>query len=270
MTRAYDPAELDEWVSRAREGDRRAFDRLVRTFRPRIYALALHLTGSPTDADDVTQEAFLKAYRRIGSFEGRSAFFTWLYRIAVNRSLNHNRDGKKRRHVPLSDPRITASLEADGAAGAGKRIELQEAYAQLLAAFDQLSDTLRITVVLTTLQGLSHAETAVVLDTTEGTVAWRVHEARRKLREKLTALEDAHTPTKHKLKALDFAKSRDHIGALNLAMRQLAPEIANDGGAATASGDTAKAVTTAKTRTRRRSGYRRRDGARGTRSGTED
>src|SRR5258706_5420719 len=96
--------EIDALVNRARQGDRAAFGQLVRRYRARIYALSLHLTGSRSDADDITQEVFLRAYHQIAAFQGRSEFFTWLYRIAVNRSLNARRDGDRRRTSDLDDP----------------------------------------------------------------------------------------------------------------------------------------------------------------------
>ena len=73
-------------MARAKRGDSNAFDDLVRKYRPRVYALALHLTGQESDADDITQDAFLRAYSKIHDFEGRSEFFTWLYRIALHRA----------------------------------------------------------------------------------------------------------------------------------------------------------------------------------------
>src|SRR5262245_23688065 len=105
--------DADLLVARARTGDPAAFDALVRRFRPRIYALALHLTGSASDADDVAQEAFVQAYRHVRHFEGRSQFFTWLYRITVNRALNVRRTGARRTSIPLDDARVTAALEVD-------------------------------------------------------------------------------------------------------------------------------------------------------------
>ena len=103
-------AEAAELVARAKAGDARAFDQLVRTYRPRVYALALHLTGQESDADDITQDAFLKAYHKLGDFEGRSEFFTWIYRITLHRALNAKRDKKRRRTVPLDDPRLNRIL----------------------------------------------------------------------------------------------------------------------------------------------------------------
>ncbi|MEM6955402.1 MAG: sigma-70 family RNA polymerase sigma factor [Myxococcota bacterium] len=175
--------EAAELVAAAKAGDERAFARLVDLYRPRIYALALHLTGRPSDADDITQDAFLNAYRRLPTFEGRSEFFTWLYRIALHRALNVKRNRGRRPTVGLEDARVSAAVAVDAPGDPRRALELQENYGHLLAAFDALSSSLRTTVVLTTLQGLSYKEAAVVLNTSEGTVAWRVHEARRLLRE---------------------------------------------------------------------------------------
>lgn len=186
--------EASALVDAAKAGDASAFDELVRRYRPRIFALALHLTGRPSDADDITQDAFLKAYSRLRDFEGRSEFFTWLYRIALHRALNVRRDQGRRRTVDLDDPRLTAAVAVDSRGDPRRALELQERYAHLLAAFDKLSPLLRTTVVLTTLQGLSYNEAAVVLDTTEGTIAWRVHEARRRLRENIEKAQKEPTP----------------------------------------------------------------------------
>jgi RNA polymerase sigma-70 factor, ECF subfamily len=186
--------EASSLVDAAKAGDARAFDELVRRYRPRIFALALHLTGRPSDADDITQDAFIKAYSRLADFEGRSEFFTWLYRIALHRALNVKRDQGRRRAVGLDDPRVTAAVAVDAEGDPRRALELQEGYAHLLGAFDRLSSVLRTTVVLTTLQGLSYKEAAVVLDTTEGTIAWRVHEARKKLRESIEHLRKEPTP----------------------------------------------------------------------------
>lgn len=182
-------AEVDALVAAAKKGDQRAFAALFEKFRPRIYALALHLTGRPSDAEDITQDAFLKAYSRLHTFEGRSAFFTWLYRIALHRALNVRRNQQKRPPTGLDDPRVAAAIAVDAPGNPQGAFELQERYAKLLGAFDELSPLLRTTVVLTTLQGLSYKEAAVVLETTEGTVAWRVHEARRQLRESIERQE---------------------------------------------------------------------------------
>ncbi len=178
--------EADTLIAAAREGDPRAFDALVRRFRPRIYALALHLCGSTHDADDITQDAFVQAYRQIAHFEGRSQFFTWLYRITVNRALNVQR-GRKRSGVSLDDARVDIAVRVDAPSDPRLALEMRETYATLLSALDALSASLKSAVVLTVLQGLSYEEAAVVLRTSEGAIAVRVHEARKHLRAALAA-----------------------------------------------------------------------------------
>lgn len=170
-------------VERAKAGDRMAFGELVRRYRGRILALTLHLTGSESEAEDVTQEVFIKAFRAIKSFEGRSQFFTWVYRMAVNRSFNARRDNKRRRESPLEDPRIDRAVAVDAGGNPARAAELRQTYARLLRALDALPADMRTSVVLVALQGFSHAEAAIVQHVSEGTIAWRMHEARRRLHE---------------------------------------------------------------------------------------
>jgi RNA polymerase sigma-70 factor, ECF subfamily len=179
--------DADALVSAARAGDSAAFDRLVRRFRPRIYALALHLSGSASDADDIAQDAFVQAYRHLPNFEGRSHFFTWLYRITVNRALSAQR---ARRHgaVPLDDARLRVAMEVDAPSDPRLALELRETYAALLEALDGLSSSLKSAVVLTALQGMSYQEAAIILGTSEGAIAVRIHEARQQLRKSLAAI----------------------------------------------------------------------------------
>ncbi len=182
-------AEAAALVARAKAGDADAFDELVRKYRARVYSLALHLTGQASDADDITQDAFLKAYHKLPEFEGRSEFFTWIYRITLHRALNAKRDRKRRRTVPIDDPRLVAAVAVDSQGDPERAVQLRDRYRALLETFDQLSPLLQTTVLLTTIQGLSYKEAAVVLDTTEGTIAWRVHEARRKMQGYLDGLD---------------------------------------------------------------------------------
>ena len=170
-------------VAQAKAGDRRAFEALVRRYRKRIFALALHMTGSSSEADDIAQEVFLKAYRALPQFEGRSQFFTWVYRMTVNRSLNARRDQARRGEDALDDPRLELAVAVDARHTPGREAELRQTYARLLRALDALPADMRTTVILVSLQGLSHGEAAVVQAVKEGTIAWRMHEARRRLHE---------------------------------------------------------------------------------------
>jgi RNA polymerase sigma-70 factor (ECF subfamily) len=176
-------ATANALVAQAKAGDPRAFGTLVRRYRKRIYALALHITGSASEADDIAQDVFLKAYRALASFEGRSHFFTWVYRMTVNRSLNQRRDRDRRGENPLDDPRLELAIAVDARGNPGREAELRQTYARLLRALDGLPPDMRTTVILVSLQGLSHGEAAVVQNVKEGTIAWRMHEARRRLHE---------------------------------------------------------------------------------------
>jgi RNA polymerase sigma-70 factor (ECF subfamily) len=212
-------AEAAELVARAKAGDNAAFDELVRKYRPRVYSLALHLTGEASDADDITQDAFLKAYHKLPEFEGRSEFFTWIYRITLHRALNAKRDRKRRRTVSIDDPRLVAAIEVDSHGDPERAAQLRDRYRTLLEAFDRLSPLLQTTVGLTTLQGLHYREAAVVLGTTEGTIAWRIHEARRKMRGYLDSLEASSTQTKRR------PMSDSAVFRLQEALMQLVPAL---------------------------------------------
>lgn len=178
-----------ELVEQARTGNAQAFGTIVERYQKRIFRLAYHLVRNGAEAEDVTQETFVRAYQALDRFDGRSEPFTWLYRIAVNLSLNTIRARKTRRDaVPADDPRVEGLLlENRSSQGSDPaRIAQEKQIAKVLCdGIDSLSDTLRTTLVLVCIDGMGHEEAAKVLDCPEGTVAWRVHEARRKLREHL-------------------------------------------------------------------------------------
>jgi RNA polymerase sigma-70 factor (ECF subfamily) len=170
-------------VTAAKAGDQRAFEALVVRYRKRIFALALHIAGSASEADDIAQDVFLKAYRALPQFEGRSQFFTWVYRMTVNRSLNVRRDRARRGEDTLDDPRLELAVAVDSRSNPGRAAELRQTYARLLRALDSLPIDMRTTVILVSMQGMSHGEVAVIQNLSEGTIAWRMHEARRRLQE---------------------------------------------------------------------------------------
>ncbi len=169
-------------VARAKAGDDHAFGELVRRYRDRILALALHMTGDESEADDIAQEVFLRAYAKLSDFQGRSEFFTWVYRMTVNRCLNLTRDRKRRCETALDDPRIARAVAVDAAGDPVKATALRQTYARLLVELDRLPPAMRTSVILVALQGLSHAEAGVVQKCSAGTVAWRIHEARVRLK----------------------------------------------------------------------------------------
>jgi RNA polymerase sigma-70 factor (ECF subfamily) len=175
-------------VDAAKSGDAEAFGAFVRRHQRRVFRLALHLLQNSAEAEDVAQEAFVRAYGALDRFDGRSEPFTWLYRITVNLSLNAIRSRKTRRSgVTTDDPRIEAALveRRPGLADPARQAADRELAVALCEGIDSLSETLRTTLVLVAVDGMSHAEVSQVLGCPEGTIAWRIHEARRKLREYL-------------------------------------------------------------------------------------
>jgi RNA polymerase sigma-70 factor (ECF subfamily) len=177
-------------VDRAREGDKASFGELVRRHQPRIFRLAAHMLRDGAEAEDVAQETFVRAYQALARFDGRSEPYTWFYRIAINLSLNRIRSRKSSRTSQSSDdPRLAAVLENrsqndDDPRGDASRAEL---FRVLCDAIDGLSDSLRTTLILVCVDGRSHEEASAILGAPEGTIAWRIHEARRKLREFLVS-----------------------------------------------------------------------------------
>src|SRR5262245_2850277 len=194
-------AEEDDDLDRARRGDREAFGRLVRRHQRRVYAAALHILGNHSDADDVAQESFVRAYRGLASFDGRADFFTWLYRITVNTALNAMRSDKRgsalNQRGLAEAAHVGGRPEALGQVAPNPAQNAQHAgeVTRVLEAIATLSPPLRVTLVLATVEELPHKQIAEILDIPEGTVAWRVNEARRLLKLKLAAATAGETVT---------------------------------------------------------------------------
>jgi RNA polymerase sigma-70 factor (ECF subfamily) len=182
-------------VARAKAGEAQAFDALYRRYRKRIFALALHLSGSDSDADDIAQDVFVRAFKALDQFQGRSEFFTWVYRLTVNCALDARRARIRRSESSIDehDPRIERALEVDAHGSPQRAAELRQTYMRALRALDGLPAEMRTTVVLVALQGLSNAEAAVVQGCSRGTIAWRLHEGRKRLAE--ATAPDASMPS---------------------------------------------------------------------------
>jgi RNA polymerase sigma-70 factor (ECF subfamily) len=177
--------DLRPVIERARRGDREAFGLLVRKYQRRVFATALRMTGNHDDAHDVAQDAFVRAFRGMRSFDGRAEFFTWLYRIVINVALNHLRQTRRRRSVSLEEVALPDALRKQAGDDPRRALELKRMMLEVGAALDDLSEGLRAALVLVIMEGMPYREAAEILECTEGTVAWRVHEARGKLRGRL-------------------------------------------------------------------------------------
>jgi len=173
-------------VKRAQHGDMGAYDELVRRYQERVYSTIYHMTSNHEDAHDLAQETFIKAYQALKSFKGDSSFFTWVYRIAVNKTINFLKQRKNRNHMSLNDLDLQAEHDPDLVALISEKtprrdlnlVELQE---RLNTAMQKLSDVHRMVVTLHDVQGLSHAEIGKIMDCNTGTVRSRLFYARQQL-----------------------------------------------------------------------------------------
>jgi RNA polymerase sigma-70 factor (ECF subfamily) len=180
-------AKEADLIERAKTGDRTSFSALVRQHQRRVYACAIHMLGDRGEAEDAVQETFLRAFRAIDRFDGRAELSTWLYRICINVSLNTLRRRKRVDASDIHDPRIPepAADATQGANDPRSAVQTIQLYGRLSKALDELSPSLRATVVMVLIDGVPQKDAAAALGCSEGTIAWRVHESRRRLREKL-------------------------------------------------------------------------------------
>ncbi len=184
-------------VDRVKSGDQQAFNLLVRKYERKVFRLISRLVRNPVEVEDVAQEAFLKAYRALPQFRGESAFYTWLYRIAVNTAKNHL-VSQGRRPIPLTD---TLSEDEDGESF-GREDVVSDNHtpdAELLSrqiaetvnkAIEALPKDLRTAVTLREMEGLSYEEIAEAMNCPIGTVRSRIFRAREAIAEQLRPLLD--------------------------------------------------------------------------------
>lgn len=191
-TSVAESAPADEaLVARARSGDYSAFEELIRRYQRRIYALVYNMTSHREDAEDLVQDVFIKAYRSLNGFKGDASFYTWLYRIAVNRTINF----LKRRKREASDLRLDdmdqsaerdpAFVELRARESPVREVTLNELQKKLNAALQTLSDKHRTVVVLHDIQGMPHEEIAKIMKCSVGTVRSRLFYARQHLQREL-------------------------------------------------------------------------------------
>ena len=175
-----------EIVERVIAGDTDSFSILLDKYQDRIYSAVLNYVYNPDDAVDVTQEAFVKAYTKLTSFNRSSAFYTWIYRIAVNAAIDFLRKKKSRPADSLDDARYTQlglePVSKDPASDPDKALVRSDGKRALREAISRLSDKLRSVIVLHDVEGLSQEEVAEVLQVPIGTVKSRVSRARAELR----------------------------------------------------------------------------------------
>lgn len=183
----------DVLLKKAKKGDTSAYGRLMMAYQDRLYSLAFRLLANHEDAEEAVQDAFIKAWRNLGQFHGKSSFYTWIYRIAVNSALNRLSHEKRRGRGKfldldevlrpdgetlgrdLPDPGLTPSEQANQA-------KLEAAIQKEVA---QLPGDLRVVVVLRDIEGMAYETVSETLGLPLGTVKSRLHKARMKLQEAL-------------------------------------------------------------------------------------
>jgi len=180
-----------EVVRLAQAGDHEAFRILVEKYQGRAYRLALRILGDHDRAKDAVQDGFLKAYGSLAKFEGRSGFYTWLYRLIFNLCIDMKRRDRSGRHVEWDDSVARNIADAPGAAvphvdaGPSRALERSQLRVALAEAIETLPEDARRTLVLREVDGLSYAEISEALGVPKGTVMSRLHHARRRVREAL-------------------------------------------------------------------------------------
>ena len=181
------PTDADEvLVSRAQSGDTLAFDQLVVRYSPRLYGMIYHMTSNKEDANDLTQDVFAKAYRSLNRFRGRSSFYTWIYAIGTNMTLNFLK--KRNRRAVWSLDNLDSGIQNDEAmvdlahaANPRHQSDLNELQKKLNEAMQSLSNAHRAVVTKFDIQGIPHAEISKILKVSEGTVRSRLFYAHRQL-----------------------------------------------------------------------------------------
>jgi len=180
-------------------GDASAFREIYDRYHARAYAIALGVVKNPHDARDIVQEAFIKVHRHLPGFQGSSSFYTWLYRIVMNLSIDHIRRAKRKKHVDYDDriQRSDDEIAGDGAIlprlleGNPRKSALRkELAAALKRAVDQLPEHHRAVIMLREIEGMSYEEMSETLAVPKGTIMSRLFHARRKMQQSLAEYLD--------------------------------------------------------------------------------
>jgi len=186
MNENMQDAANDGLVERAKSGQMEAYVELVRGIQEKIYHTIFGMTRNHEDADDLTQETFMYAYKALGSFNRKSSFYTWAYRIAVNLTLNHlKKKGREKGREDFEDSAAVldrTEYAALSPEGDSLKKELKE---KLEEAIEKLPPAYKAAFSLVVLQGMAHAEAAKLLGCSESTVSWRMHKARKMLQARL-------------------------------------------------------------------------------------
>ena len=189
--------ETDEQIiGRVRGGQGDAFELLVQRYRQRVYRLAVRFTRNREEAEEISQEVFFAVYRKLGQFEGKSSFSTWLYRVAVNASLMRLRSRDQPETVPIEE--LAQDLPCDEEESfkpPDYRLSSEESLAEIEKAMDDMSTDFKTVLILRDIEDFSNEEVAEIMGLTVAAVKSRLHRARAFLRRRLQDLyQDTRNP----------------------------------------------------------------------------
>jgi RNA polymerase sigma-70 factor (ECF subfamily) len=181
----------EKLVLKAQQGDVHAFDELVERYHGKIYGLTYNMTSNREDAEDLTQEVFVKAFQALPRFKGKSSFYTWLYRIAVNKTINYRKKRNRKRALSLDqfDQEIKTDEVYHDLTSKGsplRNVSLTELQKKMNEALQTLSEKHRTVVVLHDMQGIPHEEIAKMVGASVGTIRSRLFYARRQMQAELS------------------------------------------------------------------------------------
>ena len=182
--------QLVQAAKDAPQGDMRAFEQLVERYQRAVHTNCRYLGGSETDADDLAQEVFIKAFFGLRRFEGRAQFKTWLQRIKVNHCLNHLRKREGKTFVPVDDPAVQNVQELQVSPEAPQALHSESQRQAIDLVLDSMADTLRLPLLMRDLDGLSYQEIADTLGIGLSAVKMRIKRARQEFRLRYRALTD--------------------------------------------------------------------------------
>ncbi|MBV9658855.1 MAG: sigma-70 family RNA polymerase sigma factor [Verrucomicrobia bacterium] len=173
-------------IERTKAGDPSAFDTLIRKYHPRLYGMVYNMTSNHEDTNDLLQDIFAKAYRSVNGFRGQSSFYTWLYTIGVNMTINFLKKRGRRFQLSLDDVDSNIQndkefLELTASSDPVRETNLSELQKRLNEAMQKLSQEHRMVVTMFDIQGMPHAEISKILGVSEGTVRSRLFYAHRQL-----------------------------------------------------------------------------------------
>ena len=189
--RAGEPQVADEaLVDRVLAGEVSAYDWLVLRYQERLYSVIYNMTANHEDTNDLLMETFDKAFRSLSSYKKNSSFYTWIYRIALNHTINHLKHRKKRRYdFSLNELALDETMEKEfadkRAVGGDRAVELGELQNKLNESLKNLSESQRAAVILFDIEGMSHTDIAKIMNCSEGTVRSRLHYAHQALQKAL-------------------------------------------------------------------------------------